>query len=83
MSEHLCHAKNCTVPVPPHLLMCFKHWTMVPRNLQKLVWRHYRPGQEIEKNPTREYLQAMEFAIEAVALKEAERLALDVGGDAA
>lgn len=67
---HFCHAKRCTVEVPPRLLMCLKHWRMVPRDIQRLVWRHYRPGQEIDKRPTREYLDVMRRAIEAVAKQE-------------
>jgi hypothetical protein len=70
MSVHTCHARGCNKPVPPKLLMCLKHWRMVPGDLQRLVWRHYRPGQEIDKKPTREYLEIMHQAIEAVAAME-------------
>lgn len=68
--KHLCHAKGCKTPVPPKMLMCLKHWRMVPRHLQRQVWAHYRPGQEVDKRPTREYLQVMDAAIDAVAQKE-------------
>lgn len=67
---HECHAKGCSVPTPPRMLMCLKHWRMAPRPLQAAVWRHYRPGQEIDKTPTSEYLRVMTDAIEAVAAKE-------------
>lgn len=67
--EHVCHARDCTEPVPPRMLMCAKHWRMVPANLQAEVWRTYRAGQEIDKRPTREYLDAAQAAIEAVATK--------------
>lgn len=67
---HLCHAKNCTIAVPPRLLMCIRHWRMVPLDIQRLVWKHYRPGQEIDKRPTREYLAVMQQAIDAVAAKQ-------------
>ena len=70
MAKHLCHAKGCQVEVPPKMLMCFRHWRMVPRDLQKLVWSYYRPGQEIDKRPSTEYLEVMEAAIDAVAQKE-------------
>lgn len=65
--EHHCHAENCDVKVPPKMLMCAKHWRLVSKPLQREVWRHYRPGQEIDKKPTREYLDVMKRAIEAVA----------------
>ncbi len=66
MREHKCHAEGCEVPVPPGMLMCMKHWMAVPRRLQAQVWRHYRKGQEIDKNPSAAYLTAMKAAIESV-----------------
>ncbi len=68
--SHTCHAKHCRTNVPPRLLMCLKHWKMVPYKLQKQVWAEYVPGQEIRKDPTEEYLDAATAAIDAVALKE-------------
>lgn len=67
---HFCHATGCSTEVPPRLLMCLRHWRMVPRDIQSAVWRHYRPGQEIDKRPTAEYLAVMKLAIDAVAVKE-------------
>jgi hypothetical protein len=61
---------RCEKEVPPKLLMCLTHWRMVPRRLQRLVWKHYRPGQEIDKRPTREYLDVMKRAIRAVSMVE-------------
>jgi len=68
--RHLCHAEKCRTEVPPRMLMCTKHWGMVPYKLQKAVWAHYVPGQEIRKDPTGEYLDAAMEAINAVADKE-------------
>jgi hypothetical protein len=68
--SHTCHARACKVPVPPKLLMCPKHWKLVPRLEQAQVWAHYRPGQEIDKTPTKKYLDAADAAIRAVAQKE-------------
>ena len=70
MSAHHCHAKGCTRIVPPSKLMCLRHWRMVPRELQRAVWATYRPGQESDKRPSREYLEAARAAIHAVAAKE-------------
>lgn len=67
---HTCHAIGCNKAVPPRLLMCASHWRMVPKNLQQLVWRHYRLGQEVDKQPTGEYLKTAKLAIEAVHNKE-------------
>lgn len=76
MSEvkHTCHARGCAKEVPPKLLMCIRHWRMVPRDLQKAVWREYRPGQERTKTPTTAYLEVAFQAIEAVAKAEGPRL---------
>lgn len=52
--------------------MCLRHWRMVPVELQRAVWATYRPGQEVNKQPSREYLEAARAAINAVAAKEAQ-----------
>ena len=65
--RHVCHAEGCEIEVPPKLLMCAKHWRQVPRTIQRAIWRHYRPGQEVDKAPTSEYVAVMKQAIAAVA----------------
>lgn len=67
MNEHKCHVPGCERHVDPARLMCGMHWRLVPRALQREVWRTYRPGQEKDKNPSREYLAAATAAIEAVS----------------
>lgn len=71
--DHRCHAEACPVAVPPSMLMCRRHWRMVPKALQAEVWAHYVPGQEIRKDPTDTYLAAAQAAIEAVATREGRR----------
>ena len=73
MPRHICHAEGCQVEVLPRLLMCLKHWRLVPRAIQRRVWQEYEPGQEITKDPTPEYLDVMHEAIEAVAFLEGRR----------
>lgn len=46
--------------------MCRKHWRMVPADLKIAVFDTYRAGQEIDKRPSVEYLQAARAAITAV-----------------
>lgn len=46
--------------------MCFLHWKKVPTEIQKLVWKYYRPGQEVDKRPSQEYLLVQRTAIWAV-----------------
>ncbi len=71
--HHHCHAIGCVRPVPPKLLMCPGHWRLVPEALRAEVWRAYRPGQEKDKRPSREYLAAARAAIDAVAEREGKR----------
>jgi hypothetical protein len=68
--RHTCHARGCTTAVPPRMFMCRRHWRMVPRALQAEIWAEYVPGQEIRKDPTEEYLEVADRAIQAVAQKE-------------
>jgi hypothetical protein len=67
--SHLCHATGCEREVEPKLLMCLKHWRMVPRPLQRAVWAQYRSGQEDDKRPSREYLAAADAAINDICCK--------------
>lgn len=52
------------------MLMCGRHWRLVPYPLKRAVWRHYQDGQErldgTSPRPTPEYLAAAEAAIDAV-----------------
>lgn len=68
--SHRCHARGRSLEVEPKLLMCLRHWRRVPKPLQREVWRHYRPGQENDKLPSREYLTAANAAIDAVERAE-------------
>lgn len=68
---HHCHARFCPVGVPPKMLMCRRHWFMVPKPLRDAVWATYRPGQEIDKQPSAEWHEAADAAIRAVAEREA------------
>jgi hypothetical protein len=43
---------------------------MVPRLMQSRIWATYRPGQEIDKNPTEAYMEAQVAAVQAVAARE-------------
>lgn len=71
--KHHCHARGCPVEVPPKMLMCKRHWFMVPPALRQAVWDTYSPGQEIRRDPTEAYLAAADAAIEAVAIKEGRK----------
>ena len=52
-----CHWPGCERRVPPHYWACAEHWAALPKRLRDRVTRAYRPGQEIDKQPSREYIQ--------------------------
>jgi hypothetical protein len=62
-----CHARGCPTVIESFRLMCRDHWRKVPAELQTAVWAAYRHGQENDGEPSREYLEAADKAIEAVA----------------
>ncbi|HEY9617697.1 MAG TPA: hypothetical protein V6C64_12685 [Microcoleaceae cyanobacterium] len=66
---HKCAAKDCPINVPPHLLMCLRHWTMVPQNIQTQVYQGWRRQQRSPKR-VEQYWQARQSAIGAVRQQE-------------
>ena len=56
--SHTCHWPGCTKEVPPALWGCRMHWFALPKHLRDEIWRTYRPGQEITKTPTAEYIES-------------------------
>lgn len=69
---HYCHARNCPTVVKPTLLMCAKHWRMVPKEMQDLVYSTYRKGQCTTKTPSREWHKAANDCIKYVTDKESK-----------
>lgn len=67
---HHCHAVDCPLRIPPRLLFCSRHWFMVPKPLQRLVWKVYKPGQEVRKDPSAAYMVVQGLAVAHVAWKE-------------
>ena len=59
---HRCHWVGCEVVVPPRLWGCKKHWFMLPKRIRDKIWKTYRPGQEVDKKPSPEYLAAAQEA---------------------
>jgi hypothetical protein len=55
--KHACHWPGCPRQVPPAMWGCSEHWFALPAYLRSRVWRAYRPGQEIDLRPSREYLE--------------------------
>lgn len=55
--SHKCHWPDCNKEVPARLWGCRYHWYKLPKRLRDAIWRTYRPGQEIGKNPNQEYIE--------------------------
>lgn len=58
-TRHACHADGCDTSIPPRLAFCPRHWRALPSRLKAPILRHYRPGQEVDKQPSREHVEAM------------------------
>ncbi len=69
---HLCHWPGCTVAVPPQMWGCRKHWFKLPTWIRRRIWLAYRPGQEKDKRPSAEYLDAARAAQDWAARWERE-----------
>lgn len=67
---HHCHLPGCDVAVPPKLLMCRKHWAMVPSAIRRDVWRYFDPAQCSDQPnrplPSESWHRAADAAIDAV-----------------
>lgn len=63
---HKCHARNCPTNIKSTLLMCAKHWKMVPKEIQDEIYNTYRKGQCTTKTPSREWHSAANKAIKYV-----------------
>jgi len=61
--KHLCHHPTCVRPVPPEMLACKSHWFMLPEEIRKRIWRTFRPRQEKDKRPSREWLSQMDRTV--------------------
>lgn len=66
---HTCHATGCVRPVPPKMFMCKSHWFELPVSDRNEIWRLYRPGQEVDKNPSPDYLVAANRIIKEQAIR--------------
>ena len=52
------------------MLFCGKHWRMLSKNAQAVIWKEYRPGQERDKNPSARYLVVQAMVVAYVAGKD-------------
>lgn len=61
---HFCHWPDCREQVPPKLWGCRAHWYALPLLIRRAIFQAYRPGQEVDKRPSPEYIAAAKAAQE-------------------
>jgi len=71
--KHTCHWPECGKEVLPKMWGCKTHWMSLPLRLRRLIWEHYRPGQEITKCPSPEYVNAAKEVREWIMSEGLER----------
>lgn len=47
--------------------MCRPHWFSLRKPMQRAIWREYREGQEVDKQPSKRYLVVQRRAVGEVA----------------
>lgn len=62
VARHFCHWPGCERAVKPAMWGCKTHWYKLPPAIRRRIWQAYRPGQEITKTPSPEYLAAVREA---------------------
>lgn len=70
--RHTCHWPGCRTEVPPKRWGCGRHWFALPKPIRDAIWAAYRPGQEITKTPSEEYLKVAREANEWAMARERE-----------
>lgn len=55
--DHHCHWPGCDANVPPAKWGCYYHWMRLPKYLRDKIWATFRPGQEKNYTPSREYVK--------------------------
>lgn len=66
----VCAAKLCEAEVKPSMLMCKRHWFMVPKRIRDRVWRAWRGLRSDRPHSQAEYDQAVLEAVQAVSKEE-------------
>lgn len=66
--KHHCHVYGCKTEVPPRLLMCARHWSLVPDVMKDLINRSFSTDQCKNKGarPSLTWLKAARAAINYV-----------------
>lgn len=61
--EHKCHHPTCEKHIARPMFACAHHWFALPARLRSALMKVYRPGQEVDKQPSREYMDAAQACL--------------------
>lgn len=70
---HVCHWPGCGKLVPPSMWGCKPHWFRLPKRIRYDIWNAYVRGQEVRRDPSRDYIVAARAAQIWIAEQEATR----------
>ena len=62
LSKRPCSWPGCDKLVDRRMWGCTSHWFKLPTAIRKRIWETFRPGQELDGNPSVEYLDAFRNA---------------------
>jgi len=71
--KHHCHWPGCTEQVPPAKWGCYPHWMALPSEIRAAIWQAFRPGQEVDQRPSRQYVEAARLAQTWIAKRLARK----------
>lgn len=67
-----CQAVDCITPVKSEMLMCRKHWFMVPSDIRSRVWQAWLDVGRGEAGAWEKHDKVKKLAIEAVKQQESK-----------
>lgn len=73
INGHHCHAYKCQTRTQPKKFMCALHWSILSKALQDRLVAEYRPGQEIDKRPSTNYMLVAHECIRYICKREHPR----------
>ena len=73
IQTHKCAARSCDKRISLNLLMCGRHWMLLPRRIRERIWSEYHKGIADGTHPTGAYALAVDEAVRAVDGKELAR----------
>ncbi len=68
--DHHCHWPGCDKQVKPSVWGCYEHWMKLPYALRQKIWATFRPGQEKNWSPSREYVAVAREVQNWIIIKE-------------